>query len=126
MDPGTFRLMNSEIKELTLPLAQSFHAMAPSPTERGLDKNRLKMLKEKAHGKLLISFSWARALLNGQWIRVNGQHSSQMLVELNGEFPAGLKVHMDDYEVADLQGLALLFRQFDAKKSGRTSADVAG
>src|SRR5207344_670427 len=45
---------------------------------------------------------------------------------LNGEFPAGLKVHLDEYEVSNEHGLALLFRQFDARKSGRSPNDVSG
>jgi hypothetical protein len=115
MEPGTFKLVNAEVKDLTLDLAKTFHDLEPSPTERDLSQARLTMLREKA-----------KALLNNQWIRVNGQHSSQMLVELDGGFPTDLRVHIDEYHVSDLQGLAQLFRQFDDKKSGRSSADVAG
>jgi hypothetical protein len=49
-----------------------------------------------------------------------------VLAELNGQFPQGLKVHMDTYEVDNTDGLALLFRQFDSRKSGRTPTDVSG
>jgi hypothetical protein len=49
-----------------------------------------------------------------------------VLSELNGHFPKDLKVHLDTYEVDDNDGLALLFRQFDSRKSGRTPTDVAG
>lgn len=59
-------------------------------------------------------------------LRMNGQHSSNVLCELNGSFPKGLYAHIDQYEVDGPQGLALLFRQFDDRKSGRTAGDVAG
>jgi hypothetical protein len=49
-----------------------------------------------------------------------------MLCGLNGQFPEGLKVHVDDYAVDKIDDLAELFRQFDDRKSGRTSNDVAG
>jgi hypothetical protein len=126
MEPATFQLVKAEVCDLTMELAQEFHALEPSPTERTLNQSRLRMLREKATAKQLITFSWAKALFNDRWIRVNGQHSSQVLVELDGDFPTGLKVHLDQYQVADAQGLALLFRQFDDRKSGRSSTDVAG
>jgi hypothetical protein len=56
---------------------------------------------------------------------MNGQHSSNMLCALNGHFPKGLKVHLDEYEVPNKPSLALLFRQFDDRKSNRSPSDVA-
>lgn len=121
-----FRLIRSEVKPLTQDLAIQFRALDASPTERDLNPSRLRMLREKAENGLLINFHWATANVNGKVMRVNGQHSSTMLADLNGEFPQGLKVHLDEYEVDGLNGLTSLFRQFDDRKSGRSSADVAG
>jgi hypothetical protein len=75
---------------------------------------------------LLVSFNWATAQLGNRRLRMNGRHSSTMLAQLNGSFPNGLSVHLDDYAVDDENGLALLFRQFDDRKSGRTPIDVSG
>jgi hypothetical protein len=121
-----FRLVNSETKPLTPELAERFKAMSPSPTERAFDPARAKMLREKAEAGQLITFNWAIAKIGDKEYRANGQHSSSVLAELNGQFPQGLKVHMDTYEVDDTDGLALLFRQFDNRKSGRTPTDVSG
>ena len=41
-------------------------------------------------------------------------------------FPSNLTVHMDSYEVETDDDLALLFRQFDDRKSSRSPGDVAG
>jgi len=123
---ATFRLVNSEVKPLTKALAEEFAGMEPSPTERDLNPQRLKMLQNKADQGLLITFQWARAKLGEKWLRMNGQHSSTMLNQMNGEFPEGLFVHLDDYEVDNLEGMADLFRQFDERKSGRTAQDVSG
>ncbi len=57
---------------------------------------------------------------------MNGQHSSTLLAGMNGEFPDGLYAHIDEYAVDGHGGLAELFRQFDDRKSGRSSSDVAG
>lgn len=128
MDAGTFQLLRAEVHDLTPDFAQTFHTLEPSPTERELNPSRMKHLQEKASAKQLITFHWAKARFQNRWIRVNGQHSSRMLVDLqeNGAFPVGLKVHLDEYDVSDSHGLALLFRQFDDRKSGRSSGDVAG
>ena len=72
------------------------------------------------------SANWAIAKVGDKEYRVNGQHSAGVLAELNGQFPQGLIVHLDTYEVDSLDGLALLFRQFDSRKSGRTPTDVSG
>jgi hypothetical protein len=121
-----FRLVNSETKPLTPELAERFKAMLPSPTERAFDPARAKMLREKAAAGQLITFNWATAKIGDKEYRVNGQHSSLVLAELNGQFPQGLKAHLDTYQVDDPDGLALLFRQFDNRKSGRTPTDVSG
>ena len=78
------------------------------------------MLREKAAAGQLITFNWATAKLGDKEYRMNGQHSSAVLCELNGSVPDGLKVHLDSYEVDNKEGLAVLFRQFDNRKSGRT------
>src|SRR5436309_15077267 len=53
---------------------------------------------------------------------MNGQHSSTMLSGLNGNFPKDLKVHLDTYEVDTPEALAILFRQFDDRKSAAPPA----
>lgn len=122
----TFKLISSDVRPLTVELAQRFRDMAASPTERRLDPKRVKYLREKIVAGHAIPFNWATARLGDQLYRMNGQHSSSMLAELNGEFPDGLKVHWDEYTVENGDGLAMLFRQFDDRKSGRSPGDVAG
>jgi hypothetical protein len=121
-----FTLINSESKPLTRTLAEEFRDLKPSPTERDMNPGRLKHLKDKAEAGHLITFNWSRAKVGDEWLRMNGQHSSAMLCDLNGSFPENLIVHLDEYEVDNIEGLALLFRQFDDRKSGRTPGDVAG
>ena len=85
-----FRLVKSETKPLTREIAEEFRAMMPFPTERGFDQARTKMLREKAEAGQLISFNWATAKFEDKVFRMNGQHSSAVLCELNGQFPEGL------------------------------------
>lgn len=121
-----FTLVNSEVLSLTPQLAADFRDLEPSPTERSLNVQRIKHLREKAEAGHLVTFHWSVAKLGNRRLRMNGQHSSTMLCELNGRFPEGLKVHLDEYQVASPDGLALLFRQFDDRKSSRSPLDVSG
>lgn len=122
-----FTLKSAETLPLTPELAQQFQSMPAAPVERGLNPRRVKHLHDRAESGLLTSFNWAKVELpDGSVLRMNGQHSSTMLAELNGSFPNGLYVHIDTYKVDDEDGMAVLFRQFDARESGRSAADVAG
>ena len=121
-----FRLVKAEVKELTPEFADEFRNLEASSTERSLDQSRIKHLREKAEAGQLVTFNWSAAKLGGRTLRMNGQHSSNMLCGLNGSFPANLKVHLDSYEVDSPEALAILFRQFDDRKSGRTPGDVSG
>jgi len=128
----SFKLVKSESRPLTRELAEAFRDMPPSPTERDLNPQRIKHLREKAEQGQLVTFNWARARLGAKVLRMNGQHSSSVLCGMSlgfpesGGFPEGLVAHIDDYEVDGPEGLALLFRQFDDRKSGRSAGDVAG
>ena len=121
-----FQLLKSEVIPLTKELAEEFRNMPASPTERELEKARVKHLKEKIRAGQAVTFHWATAQLNGSELRMNGNHSSNALCELNGSFPDGLMVHRESYMVPDEASLAYLFRQFDDRKSGRSPADVSG
>ncbi len=123
---GGFRLINAEVKPLTRELAEEFRDLEASPTERSLDESRVKHLREKAEAGQLVTFNWSTAKLGSRKLRMNGMHSSTMLCGLNGNFPENLKVHLDTYEVDSPEALAILFRQFDDRKSGRTPSDVSG
>jgi hypothetical protein len=121
-----FKLVNAEVKPLTPEIVEEFRNLEASPTERMLDPNRTKHLRQKAEAGQLVTFHWSKAKLGSRILRMNGQHSSNMLAGLNGQFPEGLRVHIDTYSVESESDLAQLFRQFDDRKSGRTPGDVAG
>lgn len=121
-----FKLLSSTALSLTPELAAEFNSMPASPTERALNPLRVKFLRQRILSGLATPFNWASAILDGTEYRMNGFHSSTALCELNGSFPQGLLVNRSLYEVPNMESLALLFRQFDARQSGRSPADVAG
>src|ERR1700730_7073748 len=95
----SYRLVKSEVRDLTPELAEEFRNLEASPTERELNPARIKHLKTKAEADQLVTFHWSVAKLGEKQLRMNGQHSSNMLCGLNGHFPKRLKVHLDKYDV---------------------------
>jgi hypothetical protein len=124
-----FQLVSSKTVDLTPEFVHEFRTLPPSPTDRARSERRIKHLRDKANRGLLTSFFWVIGVLpDGTRFRLNGQHSSEMLEGMiaDGKFPPDLKVHVDEYSIADLEAAARLFRQFDDRASGRTPGDVAG
>lgn len=123
-----FKLIDSETVDVTPQLAAEFASMPASATERDLKVKRLEYLKDAVLTGQAIAFVWtkARVTASGKMFRVNGHHSSTMLTGLNGNFPEGLKAHIDTYEVPDETTLGLLFQQIDSRQSARTVADISG
>jgi hypothetical protein len=125
---SAFTLKSSEVVDLTFDVAKQFREMKPTPTERDLDPKRVEYLKERVIKGWAVPFHLATVTVKetGEIYRANGQHSSEALFQLNGQMPAGLKAHVDHFEVADLHGGAALFRQIDSRGSSRTARDVSG
>lgn len=120
-----FKLVSSITKPLTQEVLKEFVAIPKGPTERDLNKGRLKFLRERIEAGLAVPFNWAIVREGENVYRMNGQHSSAVLSELNGKFPNGLTVHLDEYEVAGRDSMIALFRQFDPARSARGPKDVS-
>lgn len=121
-----FRLLESKTVPLTKDFLAEFLKLPPSPTERTRDAKRVAYLRAKYDAGLWGPTQWATARCNGTVYRINGSHSSAMLNALDGHMADGLVVHIDSYDVNSVDDLAMLFRQYDDRKSSRSPADVAG
>jgi hypothetical protein len=121
-----FHLVSSEVINLTPEIVAQFRAIESSTVEREINRKRVKHLRDKVDAGLGVTFHWVTADLDGKTLRGNGQHSSTMLSEIPVEhFPKGLKVFREHYRCETADDFALLFQQFDDRKSNRTSSDVA-
>lgn len=121
-----FTLRKSETYPLTRELAQKFATMQPSVTEREFSNTRYEFLLERYNQGLFVPCQWASVVMGGDELRMNGNHSSNMLWKLPEPFPNHLKVHIDEYDAETPEDVVELFRQFDARQSARTPADVSG
>jgi hypothetical protein len=129
MSNTAFQLVESKTVPLTREFLDQFVGFTPSPVERERDDKRVKHLRSKYDAGLWTPCSWVTAKvrdMNDIEYRANGFHSSTMLSALDGLLADGLMVHWDRFQVQTLDDLALLFRQYDDRKSARSPADVAG
>lgn len=122
----TFSILKSEVVPLTIDFAIKHRDLPGSPTEREINDGRIKYLTQQVKGGLAVPFNWATAALGDKIYRVNGQHSSKALAEMDGSLPSDLVAHYTHYKVEDLVDLARLFCQFDSRKSSRTTSDISG
>jgi hypothetical protein len=124
---SAFTLVKSETLAMTSKLAIEVASMPGSDTERVLDERRVDYLRGQVMAGLATPFSWAFAIRpDGTIVRINGQHSSNMLSKLDGDMPAGLTAVISTYKVDDRDAEVALFRQFDSRRSSRSIADIAG
>jgi hypothetical protein len=123
-----FKHLTTTTKELTPELAREFRDMQASPTERALVERHVAHLRAKIVADQMIPFEWAYVIYKGVRIRINGQHSSNALCQLDaeGKFPVGAKVTINEYYAETLDDVVALFRQIDDRQSARTLTDIAG
>lgn len=119
-----FRLVDVKIEPVTRELAQYIASLPASPTERPLDRSRVSFLEKKVEAGLLVPFSWVTVRMGDHTFRGNGQTSSHVLANLPGEFPAGLKAAIAEFEADDVEGLVLIWRQYDARESSRSALHI--
>jgi hypothetical protein len=122
IESETLTLSAAKAKEL----ARKHAAMPRSPTERDLDDKRLDHLNRILANGQAVAFNWAIVRFDGKNYRMNGQHSSQAILQFDGDLPGSLVFHVDRYDAPSREALADLFQQFDARWSSRSKGDVAG
>lgn len=121
-----FELIESVTRDLTPDLVAEMRGLPASPTERDISQKRVDFLRERLTAGLFHPPHWVKAVVGDKTYRANGQHSSEMLSKADGLFPVGMKAHVDTFRCSDVSALALLFRQYDERKSARSPADVSG
>jgi len=121
-----FTRRNSTTQPVTRELASAFATMMPSPTEREFSEKRFRFLQDRYEAGVFLPCQWATVWLDGIQYRMNGNHSSNVLMKVADPFPTDLMAHIDEYEAETPEDVVELFRQFDARESSRTPTDVAG
>ena len=120
-----FKLIEQKMVPLDKRLAKKFANMRPCPGERPVSTRRLDHLHRRLVEGSFHSPNWASCKMNGAEYRVNGHHSSQMLLQC-AEFPTDLQAFVMIFKADSGDDLPELFAQFDSKYSSRNSSEIAG
>lgn len=101
------------IEPLTRSLAEEISKLPGARGERTLKKKRLEKLANILKDDRFDTPDWAVCFFEDQKYRINGQHSSTVLVNSNEKFPENKKVIMRVYRCDSTQDMADLFSRFD-------------
>jgi hypothetical protein len=118
----TLKLTKDEVVER----AREHAGLPHSACERDLDPKHVAELAERIRGGCCLTFCWATVEFQSVKYRMNGQHSSNALLEAAEFLPDEVTIHLDHYIADDEYAMGLLFRQFDARISTRSKLDISG
>jgi hypothetical protein len=122
----TWKLVGKPVTvRATNKLATEFSTMDPVPHERGLSQRRLEIYKKILDQGAFRPVTWAKAYCtetNGTY-RVNGQHTSTLLVLQEGNFPE-FYVTVECYACDTLTDVANLYNTFDSRLQSRSVHDI--
>ncbi len=122
------------IKQSLVPLTpafvRKFHNLSMGPFDRKWKEDRARKLRTKLENGLFHGPEWAIVLILSlkTKCRINGMHTSTILVEYIGKpaFPSHLKAHYTEYVCKDVAEANELFMQYDPMFSARGPQDVHG
>lgn len=122
-----FKQVSLDLVPLTRSFAKTFSEMPTYGGDRDREsltgKRRIQWLETKIEDGEFYSPVWSTARLGGREYRVDGGHSSRMLTHLNGSFPQGLQVAIRRFDCRTEMDMAMLFDQFDHRRSLRDMKD---
>src|SRR5215831_5144936 len=121
--------IKSELLPLTPELVTKFVEMRALPGERKLRDARVRYFLGRAANGQFRSPRWSQALVGedpNPW-RGDGQHTSHVLSQLaDTQFPKGLNVTIDTWQLDDMSQTAEFFDMFDNPISARSNLDKLG
>lgn len=119
-------LSKAEVKRCTKVLSKQFMEMEACPHDRNYRQSIASHIaNELQKGTFrLANFASCYCKENGVTYRVNGKHTSNVLVGMNGSFPTDLKVLHEQYEADTLRDVASCYATFDPQKSARRRSDI--
>jgi hypothetical protein len=97
--------------------------MTPTVGERNLKEVRLREIRGLFAQENYHVFFWACCWFQGKLHRLNGQHSSTVLADLE-EFPTNVQAVVETYEASSLEEMAFYYNWFDTSGSVRSLGDV--
>lgn len=118
------KYIKTRLEPLTPKLAHEVAGMDHYEGDRRLKPGQMDFLRAKVRVDLFYAPRWSFCWVGKRKLRINGQHSSKMLSDLDGDFPRGMLAVIDEFSADDVEDIAELFGQFDAGASTRTTGEL--
>lgn len=121
------RLLNSETTPVTSELAKRFAAMPNVPRGRDVRPERIKYYqKALSEGVFREDLDWCTCFCaeTSQEYRVNGQHTSKFLADVDQERLAGFRVTITHYHCDTLRDVSDLYSTFDSRIGVRKNREI--
>lgn len=112
-----------EAKPLTRDLTERINSLPALKGDRDLKQWRVDQLRSLHDQGLFHGPTWVVAKIGNKMLRINGNHSSTMLLGLNGVFPRGMRATILTFACDNMQDAADLWAQFDTRWSARSEAE---
>ncbi len=121
-----FHQTGVKIIKLDYEAAKNMAKMKEWRGERPIKDWRIGFLADKVDRGTFYTPTWATGTFRDRTYRMNGQHSSVMLADLeNGDFPTGMKAVVLEFACETEQDMCDLFSEFDPNRSVRSRGDIA-
>lgn len=111
---------------VTKKLAEEFRDMTEVPGERALKEHRLQVYRNMFLENTFRPCTWASAYCEETetTYRVNGHHTSVLLVELVDKLEYKYQVYVERYSCPTMADVSELYATFDSKDGVRSSGDI--
>ena len=119
-----FKIKKACTETISDRLIERFAHMPPLDRERELNATRVERLGERISAGLILPFQWMSVWIDDVEYRLNGQHSSAVLLEMNGNRPRSLVAHVTEFEAANFEDAAEIWSQIDAVWNARSASDI--
>lgn len=119
-----FELKALTVVPVTRADVEAFSALPPLTGDRALKETRVQRLGERISKGLAVPFNWVTCIVDGMEYRINGQHSCEVLLGMNGNSPPGLKIVRATFVADTMEDAAILWAQYDAQISARVANEI--
>lgn len=114
-----------KVVKATNALAKRFHEMDPAPHDRPLKERIITNLTKAMKEGTFRTCEWSSAYCKEtkKEYRINGKHTSTILVGMNGDSPTP-RVILTRFECETLEDVARVYSTFDSRLGVRSTGDI--
>ena len=120
-----FKYLETRERKVSVTLVRSFVEMEACPGDRAINEGRLSFLTKEFRDGRIIPFDWVIAVCKGVEYRVNGKHSSNVLLanpDILDKFDCVALIKK--FDCPTMNDVVELYNTLDARESSRTPREL--